>query len=135
MADLGRALISVIIRDGELVEATESGVRASWFENEDHAKAFEWIIDYNVRYGEVPTSRALKREFPTYRLVKLTEPYEYYVDAFRRQHQRAILTDGIIDANEAQWREYYDYEARMGHGYGVDQELWLRRMRDRKSVV
>ena len=36
----------------------------------------------------------------------------------------------ILDATEAQWREYYDYEARRGHGYAVDQELWLRRMRE-----
>lgn len=36
----------------------------------------------------------------------------------------------ILDANEAEWREYYDYEARLGHGYGVDLALWLRRMRD-----
>jgi DNA-binding IclR family transcriptional regulator len=36
----------------------------------------------------------------------------------------------ILDASEAQWKEYYDYEARMGHGYGVDLDLWLRRMRE-----
>ena len=36
----------------------------------------------------------------------------------------------ILDADEAQWREYYDYEARLGHGYGVDLPLWLGRMRD-----
>jgi DNA-binding IclR family transcriptional regulator len=36
----------------------------------------------------------------------------------------------ILDGTEGQWKEFYDYEARMGHGYGVDQELWLRRMRE-----
>lgn len=36
----------------------------------------------------------------------------------------------ILDATEAEWREYYDYEARQGHGYSVDQELWLQRMRE-----
>jgi len=36
----------------------------------------------------------------------------------------------ILDADEKQWREYYDYEARLGHGYDVDLQLWLRRMHE-----
>jgi DNA-binding IclR family transcriptional regulator len=36
----------------------------------------------------------------------------------------------ILDADEKQWREYYAYEARLGHSYGVDLKLWLRRMHD-----
>jgi DNA-binding IclR family transcriptional regulator len=36
----------------------------------------------------------------------------------------------ILDAGEAQWREFYDYEARLGHGYGVELDLWLKRMRE-----
>lgn len=36
----------------------------------------------------------------------------------------------ILDFDEAQWREYYDYEARLGHGYDVDLSLWLRRMQE-----
>ncbi|ODT89685.1 IclR family transcriptional regulator [Phenylobacterium sp. SCN 70-31] len=36
----------------------------------------------------------------------------------------------ILDASEAQWREYYDLEARQGRGYDVDLQLWLRRMRE-----
>ncbi len=35
----------------------------------------------------------------------------------------------ILDASESEWREYYDYEARLGHGYAVDSQVWLRRMR------
>jgi DNA-binding IclR family transcriptional regulator len=36
----------------------------------------------------------------------------------------------ILDSDEKQWREYYAYEARLGHSYGVDLPLWLRRMHD-----
>jgi DNA-binding IclR family transcriptional regulator len=36
----------------------------------------------------------------------------------------------ILDATEAEWREYYDYEARQGNGYNVSLEVWLNRMRD-----
>jgi DNA-binding IclR family transcriptional regulator len=34
----------------------------------------------------------------------------------------------ILDEDEKQWREYYDYEARLGHRYNVGLQLWLRRM-------
>jgi DNA-binding IclR family transcriptional regulator len=36
----------------------------------------------------------------------------------------------ILDANEKQWREYYDHEARLGNGYDVSLDVWLRRMRE-----
>ena len=34
----------------------------------------------------------------------------------------------ILDATQEQWREYYDEEARLGHGYEVTLEAWLQRM-------
>jgi DNA-binding IclR family transcriptional regulator len=36
----------------------------------------------------------------------------------------------ILDATEGEWREYYDYEARLGNGYSVSLDEWLSRMRD-----
>jgi DNA-binding IclR family transcriptional regulator len=36
----------------------------------------------------------------------------------------------ILDANEQQWREFYDHEARLGNGYDVPMDAWLRRMRE-----
>jgi DNA-binding IclR family transcriptional regulator len=36
----------------------------------------------------------------------------------------------ILDANEKQWREFYDHEARLGNGYDVPLDVWLERMRD-----
>jgi DNA-binding IclR family transcriptional regulator len=36
----------------------------------------------------------------------------------------------ILDADEKQWREYYDHEARLGHRYDVPLDVWLRRMRE-----
>jgi DNA-binding IclR family transcriptional regulator len=36
----------------------------------------------------------------------------------------------ILDDDEKQWREYYDHEARLGNGYDVPMDLWLKRMRE-----
>jgi DNA-binding IclR family transcriptional regulator len=40
----------------------------------------------------------------------------------------------ILDADEKQWREYYDYEARLGAGYDVPLDSWLARMREYSSL-
>ncbi len=36
----------------------------------------------------------------------------------------------MLDADEKQWREYYDHEARLGNGYDVPMDVWLHRMRE-----
>jgi DNA-binding IclR family transcriptional regulator len=36
----------------------------------------------------------------------------------------------ILDASEAQWREYYESETRLGNRYDVRLSTWLERMRD-----
>lgn len=36
----------------------------------------------------------------------------------------------ILDADEKQWREFYDHEARLGNGYNVPMDVWLNRMRE-----
>jgi len=36
----------------------------------------------------------------------------------------------LLDCDEAALRNYYDYEARQGHGYAVEIGVWLQRMRD-----
>jgi DNA-binding IclR family transcriptional regulator len=36
----------------------------------------------------------------------------------------------ILDADESQWRQYYDHEARLGNGYDVPLDVWMKRMRE-----
>ena len=40
----------------------------------------------------------------------------------------------ILDANEEELRSYYDHEARQGHGYSIDLDSWLARMRQYAST-
>ena len=101
MADFGRELISKTISDDDMRTAVEAGIRRTWFEDAEHRKVWDWMIEYLGRYGFTPTPRALHSEFPTYRLVKVPEPYDFYVDHFRHQRERAIAVDTVIDANAA----------------------------------
>ena len=101
MADLGRELISKVVGDDDIQTALTAGIRASWFEDQEHRKVWLWCIDYFQRYGETPTERALKSQFPNYRLLKVNEPYEFYLDHFKQQRETAIVVDAVIEANEA----------------------------------
>jgi DNA-binding IclR family transcriptional regulator len=40
----------------------------------------------------------------------------------------------ILDADEEALRHYYDYEARQGHGYGIDVDSWLKQIRDYSAM-
>jgi archaellum biogenesis ATPase FlaH len=101
MADMGRALISKIVTDGNVTLATEAGIQADWFEDLEHSTAFRWIVEFFSRHGNVPTADALKGQFPNYRLLDTPDPYDYYVECVKDQRVRAIITDTIIDANTA----------------------------------
>jgi hypothetical protein len=92
-----RRLISKIIAEGTLEKAIEDGIKTVQFEDEEHKRVFAWMLEYHQRYNETPTVKALKLEFPTYRLIKVPEPYEFYVDRFRTAYTRTILSDGSAE--------------------------------------
>jgi replicative DNA helicase len=101
MADFARCLISKIVSDKDIVPAMSAGIKAKWFEDEEHRRVFAWMLEYFSRYGEAPTRVALKKQFPAYRLIRAEEPYAYYIDHFRDQRRRLILVDSVIAADEA----------------------------------
>jgi replicative DNA helicase len=94
-------MISKVIAEESITEALAAGVQSDWFEDADHRETFAWMVDFHARYGKSPTAQALATQFPLYRLVKVPEPYEYYIDHIREVRTRAILVDTIIDANTA----------------------------------
>lgn len=99
--DIGRALISTIVDYNDISMAAKEGVRAEWFEDLDQRSVYVWMLDYYDRYAEVPTEIALKAQFPNFKLLSVAEPYEFYIDRFRQQHERSILVDAVIAANAA----------------------------------
>jgi hypothetical protein len=101
MADLGKALISKIVEEKDLVSALTAGIRISWFEDPEQRKVFAWVLEFFNRYGEVPTAQALNHQYPNFKLMRSREPYEYYLDEFRDLRKRAILVDAVIAADDA----------------------------------
>ena len=101
MADTARRLISKIVAERDLKTAVDAGIEARWFDDDEPRRVFAWMLEYYSRYGEAPTVKALRQDFPTYRLIKVDEPYEFYVDQFRDAYTRTLLVDTEIDMHEA----------------------------------
>lgn len=96
-----RRLISKIIAEGNLETAIADGIETGQFDDDEPRRVFQWMLEYHQRYNETPTAKALKLEFPTYRLIKVPEPYQFYVDRFWSDYARTILVDTEIDVHEA----------------------------------
>jgi replicative DNA helicase len=101
MADLGRAMISKIINDGDMVTSLGAGIQSHWFEDTEAREVHQWMVEYFNRYSAAPTHRALRRQFPNYKILSTVEPYAYYIDLFREQRRRSILVDSLVDADTA----------------------------------
>lgn len=99
MADFARLLISKILAEKDLQRSVTAGIRADWFEDEEHQRAYSWMCQYYAKFGACPTIRVFHQEFPTYRVLQVEEPYDYYIEHFQLQRQRSILVDTIIDSN------------------------------------
>lgn len=94
-----RKLISAILTRGDITTALEKGISESIFFNPDDNKAFAWIFRYYVRFRQVPAKERFKRQFPDYRLVRVSDSdpyvdiceevlqnvrYKFVVDSIRR---------------------------------------------------
>lgn len=102
--DIERLLISKVIEDGDLGLAAECGITADWFTDPESGRVWSMIVDHVATYGQVPSVGAVKRDYPTYRLVRSAEGLPYLVDKMREHRQLAILEAAITDAANAHLR-------------------------------
>jgi replicative DNA helicase len=62
MASIEHLLISKIIEDQSIHEATKSGIKPHFFSG-DWENVYRWILDYNNQHGAVPSERAFHTAF------------------------------------------------------------------------
>lgn len=98
--DIERLLISTCLRERELLPAVEARIQPGWFEDPDAQRVWEWILGYWREYSSVPTSGALKADFPTYRLIKSDEPLQFFIDELRARRRHFLLQGGLLEAIE-----------------------------------
>lgn len=110
--DVGRHLISKILLEKDIKPVLDSKITEDFFEDDEHAEVFTWIREFWGKYGEVPSSKSLKRNFPTYKLIKANEPYSFYIDELRVKRKYGLVHDTLVEA--AQALEAKDPDAAVG---------------------
>jgi archaellum biogenesis ATPase FlaH len=68
MASVEQLLLSKVIEDSSVVEASRLGLKPSYFSG-DWEGIYSWVLDYERTHGNVPTERALHRQFGDVHLV------------------------------------------------------------------
>ncbi len=101
MADLERGLISKVINTRDIVTAIEAKITEEFFASEEHRRVWSWCLEYFRRYGEAPSLRALKANFPTYKVFEVEEPYQFFLDELRGRRAFVIMQEHMGDAVEA----------------------------------
>lgn len=99
--DLERALISRVItmRTG-MRKAADARISVEFFEDESSRRAWQWCLDYWREYGESPTAKAFKADYPAYRLIDPDEPFDYIVEQMRERRRRILLVDLFAKVGE-----------------------------------
>lgn len=98
-AALEPSFISAVLLEGEMAEVIEARITGEFFTDDESREVWEWVLGFWGEYGEVPTSAALKRHFPTYKLFAVEDPLDYFTNLMVKQHQFYLAQEGIMRAS------------------------------------
>jgi len=98
----------IMYRPESLASVLEAHIGSEHFHDETHGEVWDWVQSFVAQYGKVPGRDTLRAQFPTYELVKVPEPIDYYVDSLVQAHKRYLVYNVVSDAAAAVKSEDYD---------------------------
>lgn len=90
-------LLNSIIESKDIASCIEQGVSHVFTE---YADVWEFMVDFNVEYGNVPSKDVVKNNFKTFEFVKAESPLQYYIDDARRQSLNKGVRSTLMRATE-----------------------------------
>jgi replicative DNA helicase len=96
-----RELLSKIVAERDIHHVVESGIKREFFQDQQNRQVWDAILKHKGRYGEVPTVKALRQDFPDYDFIKVPDSMEFLVDKMREHHTEALLEGGLAASAEA----------------------------------
>jgi replicative DNA helicase len=98
--DVEREFISVIVRGGDLTEALSLKVTDDWFQDAEHARVWKLILEHYAKYNEVPTPTVIHSRYRDYRLIKVDQKPDWYLDEMVKSHLDASMKRAV-----AEWQD------------------------------
>jgi replicative DNA helicase len=101
MMDVERSLIAKIVsmRTG-MKRAVESKITADFFTADQTKRAWQWCLEYWQEYGEAPTEKAFRKNYPAFKLPEVVEPFDFVVGQLKETRRRYLLIEVIQEALE-----------------------------------
>ena len=97
MADYEKEFLSRILFKNELRDVVDRRIDPKMLADAGNRKAFEFVLEFYQKYGEVPSIDLVEQEFPDLKLEYAKEPVGFYIDKLIEQYVRnrgsRILTD------------------------------------------
>jgi len=81
-------LLSALINSGDVLKAEEMGIHPSHLH--EYREAYEWLVEYKVKYRSEPSFSAFKGQFPDFH-VSDHQDVGYGVELVREAHLRYLL--------------------------------------------
>lgn len=94
-------LLSKILLDKDIRSCLDRRVLPDFFQDEQHAALYAWMIEFFGRYGKPPTPDAMRRNHPWFKVVKAPEEMDWYIDTLLEAREYALLYDALAEAEAA----------------------------------
>jgi len=96
--DLQQALLSKIIRDGELATVVNAKITPDFFTDDQWNRVYTHLLRHWRKYGTSPSLDSVHHDFPTYQWPEVEQDISFYIHGLRQRRKRAILTEGLNEA-------------------------------------
>ena len=103
-------LLSAAIQVRDLSPLFENNVSDSWFTSEDDKRIWIFMRTHFAKYGECPSEEVVSSNFPTYKLLELTDSIDYLIDDLVDRRRKLSISNTLRLAVEAIQTEK-DHEA------------------------
>lgn len=105
-------LVSAVIRTGDLMSATTSGITPEMFSY--YEPLWSWVLDYSTEHGSTPDRAAFMHSWSDLKIIK-TDNVSYWVEALKSRYAQMSMLETIAEAQDQL-------------AYGVSPDVVLREM-------
>jgi len=93
-------LLSKVISDRDLTPLFTRKVNDSWFLDNEDRKVWNLLRTHFTKYGECPSVEVIQDNFPSYKVMEVTDSVEYILDSLVSSRRKASTVSMIGDAIE-----------------------------------
>jgi hypothetical protein len=90
-------LVSKVITDKNINTVIERGVKDDWIIDDDLRRVWKFIREHNIKYQEVPSSAAVKDNFPNFKIINVEDSLDYLLDKMVEYTRNRITRNGVQD--------------------------------------